>query len=320
MSRGRKFFHGDHPPALAWWRGPWFDAGSNLAKKFSNPNFPTLMKTPDNDSETSPNPEIKSVIPHEGWHVLHLFYRVDYGLWEDLSPQEMMERRTRFVETVQKAREHEDTQVLSFAMSAPFDVGFMVLTPDLQVANAIEKRLSRALGPDVLALEYSYLSVTESSEYTTSDDDYEKQLREQGEPEIEAKMQEFRERMKHYLQHRLYPKLPDWPVFCFYPMSKTRLPGANWYSLPFEERKQLMGGHARMGRQWSGKILQLITGSTGLDSHEWGVTLFAHDSKHINQIVYQMRFDEVSAKYGEFGPFYIGLQLEPGRILERLDL
>ena len=94
----------------------------------------------------------------------------------------------------------------------------------------------------------------------------------------------------------------------------------NWYSLEFEERRKLMGGHARTGRQYSGKILQLITGSTGLDTHEWGVSLFAHDTFQIKAIVYEMRFDEVSARFGEFGDFFIGLNLPVEEVMKKVCL
>jgi chlorite dismutase len=103
-------------------------------------------------------------------------------------------------------------------------------------------------------------------------------------------------------------------------MSKTRTPGANWFMLPFEERKQLMGGHARVGRKYAGRILQVITGSTGLDDHEWGVTLLSDDPAAIKEIVYEMRFDEVSAAYAEFGPFAVGLVMTPPDLAARLHL
>jgi chlorite dismutase len=126
--------------------------------------------------------------------------------------------------------------------------------------------------------------------------------------------------MAHYLKHRLYPVLPDWPVICFYPMSKRRSGNDNWYSLSFDERRRLMAGHARVGRTYSGRILQLITGSTGLDEYEWGVTLLAKDTIDIKSIVYEMRFDEVSARYAEFGDFYIGLQLPLDELFRRVCL
>jgi len=109
-------------------------------------------------------------------------------------------------------------------------------------------------------------------------------------------------------------------VCCFYPMSKRRWPGENWYELPFDERKHLMGGHARVGRQYAGRVLQLITGSTGIDDWEWGVTLLADDPVALKDIVYEMRFDPVSARYAEFGPFFTGLVLSPADACRRVGL
>jgi chlorite dismutase len=126
--------------------------------------------------------------------------------------------------------------------------------------------------------------------------------------------------MESYADARLHPRLPHHRVIAFYPMSKTRVPDANWYSLPFEERKRLMGGHARVGRRYAGRILQLITGSTGLDDWEWGVTLLADDPVAVKEIVYEMRFDEVSAVYGEFGPFWVGLVMDARTLLDRVGI
>jgi peroxiredoxin len=108
-------------------------------------------------------------------------------------------------------------------------------------------------------------------------------------------------------------------MICFYPMSKRR-DDDNWYALPFDERKRVMGGHARIGRTFAGRVLQLITGSVGLDDWEWGVTLVADDPAVLKEIVYEMRFDEASARYAEFGPFVTGLLLEPSDALARVGL
>lgn len=275
----------------------------------------------------SDNREIHPLIPREGWHVIHLFYHIDHGQWAILSEEERREAKTNLTELVGEIRSTPDTHLLAFSIATPkADMGFMLLTPDLQVANHFEKQLTLSLGPDILTPVYSYLSQTESSEYTTTREQYaeetlvaEKGLK-PGSEEYNAALKEFDDRMAHYLKHRLYPILPDWPAICFYPMSKRRSGPDNWYSLPFEERKRLMAGHARTGRTYSGRILQLITGSTGLDEHEWGVTLLAKDTIDIKSIVYEMRFDEVSARYGEFGDFYIGMQLPLNLLFRRLCL
>ncbi|MFU8893486.1 MAG: hydrogen peroxide-dependent heme synthase [Luteolibacter sp.] len=271
--------------------------------------------------------KIHPLVPREGWHVMHLFYHIDHGQWALLSEEERREAKTNLTELVGEIRSTPNTHLLAFSIATPkADLGFMLLTPDLQVANLYEKQITLSLGPDILTPVYSYLSQTESSEYTTTREQYaeetlvaEKGLKPES-PEYEAALKEFDDRMAHYLKHRLYPVLPDWPAICFYPMSKRRNGADNWYSLPFVERKRLMAGHARTGRTYSGRILQLITGSTGLDEHEWGVTLLAKDTIDIKSIVYEMRFDEVSARYGEFGDFYIGMQLPLDVLFRRLCL
>ena len=273
------------------------------------------------------NQEVTPLVPREGWHVMHLFYHVDHAQWALYSDEEQRQAKTRLTELVQEIRATPDTHLLIFSVATPkADLGFMLLTPDLQVANIFEKQLSLSLGPEILSPTYSYLSQTEGSEYTTTREQYsaetligEKGLTE-GTPEFEAALKEFDERMAHYLKHRLYPVRPDWPVICFYPMSKRRNGGDNWYALDFEARKKLMAGHARVGRTYSGRILQLITGSTGLDEYEWGVTLLAKDTIDVKSIVYEMRFDEVTARFGEFGDFYIGMQLPLDVLFRRICL
>lgn len=267
------------------------------------------------------------LVPTEGWHVLHLYYHVDHGHWSTLTGDEQRIAKTQLTELVQEIRTTPDTQLLIFSVATPkADLGFMLLTPDLQVANAFEKRLTLSLGPDVLNPAFSYLSQTERSEYTTTREQYgedtlkgEKGLAEDSE-EFAAGLKEFDERMEHYTQHRLYPVLPDWPAICFYPMSKRRSGKDNWYSLDFEARRELMKGHAKVGRTYSGRILQLITGSTGLDEAEWGVTLLAKDTTEFKNIIYEMRFDEVSARYADFGDFYIGMQLPLDELFRRVCL
>lgn len=276
-----------------------------------------------NDTPTS----IPHLTPKEGWHVMHLFYQIDHSQWNLMNREEKREAKTRLASLVQEICERDDAQVLSYAVATPkADLGFMLLMPDLHDITAFEKRLTLSLGIDVLQPVYSYLSHTERSEYTTTREQYgaetliaEKGMKE-GSDEFIAALKEFDERMEHYTQHRLYPVLPDWPAFCFYPMSKRRLGEDNWYSLDYETRRKLMKGHATTGRKYSGRILQLITGSTGLDEHEWGVTLLAKDTYDLKAIVYEMRFDEVSAKYGEFGDFYIGMHMPLVNIYERLLL
>lgn len=206
--------------------------------------------------------------PRLGWGVLHLFWKAG----PEVDPE-------RIVSAVKHA-EGAGLQVVTAALLGhKADLCTMALGPDLRRLRALQTELRRG----GLVLAGSYASLTEVSEYA------------QGIPE------EMR-------QARLYPELPPAgkPAFCFYPMSKRRAGEWNWYALGYEERKELMVGHGAVGRTFRGKVLQLITGSTGLDDFEWGVTLFAEHPDDLKDCVYQMRFDPASAHYAEFGPFWTG--------------
>jgi chlorite dismutase len=203
--------------------------------------------------------------------VLHLFCHVPVagGLDADVLRQAV------------HAAEADGYQVIPVALLGhKADMGLMVLGPDLWRLREFQSAVQRS-GAAVAA---SYVSLTEISEYAA------------GVPE------EMR-------QARLYPQLPPEgkTAFCFYPMSKRRSAEHNWYSLDFESRKELMMGHGKVGRTFHGRILQVITGSTGLDEFEWGVTLFGVHPDDLKDCVYEMRFDEASAHYAEFGPFYTGM-------------
>jgi len=208
-------------------------------------------------------------------------------------------------------------QVIAFSvLGGRADVGLMALGPDLDALDRLTKDvLSGPLDPVD-----SFVSLTELSEYTVTEDDERARLQAEGAPDVEAALAAWRERMATYRDARLHPRLPRRRLIAFYPMAKTRAPGANWYALPFEERKRLMLGHARVGRGYAGRVLQLITGATGLDDWEWGVTLLADDPGAVKSIVYEMRFDEVSAVYGEFGSFWTGLVMDPAEAFARAGL
>jgi hydrogen peroxide-dependent heme synthase len=265
-----------------------------------------------------------ALVSEEGWHCLHLFYRIEYGQWQLLSREEQTAAKTNLARLVQEIRAIDSTQLLTLSAVTPkADLGFMLITPDLQTANSIDKQLSLSLGADVLTPVYCYLSLTEESEYITTDEEFVQTLDNEtrsNPAKLEQALAGFRERMKHYRQERVYPTLPDWPVVCFYNMSKRRGEQRNWYALPYDERRKLMKGHAAVGREFAGKVKQLITGSTGLDDAEWGVTLFARDTFQIKAIVYKMRFDPVSAEYAEFGEFFVSIQLPLDELFRRLQL
>ncbi len=141
------------------------------------------------------------------------------------------------------------------------------------------------------------------------DDIYQAELAERAKVELESP----------HLRKRLYPVLPEqMPYVCFYPMDKRRAAEQNWYTQDLDERSRMMQEHGKTGRNYAGKVLQIVTGAIGLDAWEWGVTLFAADPLAFKKLVTDMRFDEVSAKYAEFGDFYVGKRVEPRVWLERL--
>jgi len=179
-----------------------------------------------------------------------------------------------------KSAEADDCQVISAAiLGHKADFAFMALAPDWRTLRTLQTALQRA-GIDVVD---SYVSITEVSEYA------------KGMPE-------------HMLQARLHPQIPPegLDAFCFYPMTKKREAHANWFATPFEERNEMMLDHGKSGRAYAGRVAQLVTGSTGLDDFEWGVTLFAVSPDVVKEVVYTLRFDKGSALYGEFGTFYVG--------------
>ena len=188
--------------------------------------------------------------------------------------------------------EASDGQVVTVSMLGhKADIAFMALHKDWWALRRLQTGL-QAAGLDVVD---SFVSMTELSEYA------------QGIPEEMQKM-------------RLYPDLPpeEKPAWCFYPMSKKREPRDNWFTLPFDDRKALMYEHGTSGRQFAGRIVQLITACTGVDDWEWGVTLFGQHPDDLKDVVYTMRFDEASAIYGEFGTFYTGIVASPQDALAAL--
>jgi hydrogen peroxide-dependent heme synthase len=164
-----------------------------------------------------------------------------------------------------------------------------------------------------LRLAYDYLSVTEAGLYhATAEVAREREPRSAGyEEELAIRAEE--ELASPHVRTRLYPVVPEEMRYVsFYPMSKRRIEGQNWYTLPIEERNRLMREHGLTGRRYGGRVFQVITGSVGLDDWEWGVTLFSRDPLEFKRIVTEMRYDEASSVYSEFGEFYTGIRVAPG--------
>ena len=263
----------------------------------------------------------------QGIHVLHLFYRIDRRRWSELPGPASAEAQAQLEALCTRLPGPAHPRLLTYAnLGGKADLAFVLFAAELQNLGAWQHELEACFPPGTLLPTYSFLSVTELPEYVTTDEDLRRMLQSGekkltlGSPEFEAAFGAAKLRNDEYLHYRLYPELPDWEIMSFYPMSKKRDQADNWYMLGQEARKELMKGHAKTGRKFAGRISQLITGSTGLDDWEWGVTLMAHQVDALKEIVYEMRFDEVSARYGDFGPFYVNLRLPPPELWAHLRL
>jgi hydrogen peroxide-dependent heme synthase len=260
-----------------------------------------------------------------GIHVMHLFYRIDRSRWHGTDAAASRQTREALEAFLAQYRAPSHPRIVPFVnVGGKADLVFMLYAEELGQIGKMQRTLEGCFPAGSLHTVYSYLSVTELPEYVTTEADMIRGLQEEGlrpgTDAYNARFEAAKKRQAEYEQYRLYPELPDWEVMGFYPMNKRRDGADNWYMLDFETRKKLMGGHARVGRKFAGRVSQLITGSTGVDDWEWGVTLMAHQVDSLKEIVYEMRFDEVSARYGEFGTFYINLRMEPQDIWEHLGL
>jgi peroxiredoxin len=260
----------------------------------------------------------------KGIHVLHLFYRINRAAWAQAGGVSEGVRG-KIEELCRMKSAASNPRLTTYAnIGGKADLVFMITAAELGQLGQIHRDIEAAFPAGTLETVYTFLSITELPDYVTSEEDMRQSLiaekLEPGSEAFETRLKALKERHAQYEHFRLYPELPDWEVMAFYPMSKRRSGGDNWYSLDFAKRKELMAGHARVGRKYAGRISQLITGSTGLDDWEWGVTLMAHQVDALKEIVYEMRFDEVSARYGEFGPFYVNLRLQPADLWQHLRL
>jgi chlorite dismutase len=235
----------------------------------------------------------------EGWYALHQLYTVDRRALRSLTATVARDLRCSTGESLGGiAREATDgwSAVVSLVGSTA-DVLFMHFRPTLDDLRDVQRRVDR-------------LPVMELGLYQLA-------AHGQDDPQREARLRAERE-SPHTLR-RLYPPIPEnMPYVSFYPMSKRRDTGQNWYTLPLTDRSRLMHSHGLTGRRYAGRVTQIITGAIGFDKWEWGVTLFAKDPVDFKKLVTEMRFDEASSKYAEFGDFYVGRLVEPEAWLDEM--
>ncbi|MDQ0232210.1 hydrogen peroxide-dependent heme synthase [Metabacillus malikii] len=235
----------------------------------------------------------------DGWYCLHDFRSIDWSAWKLLTNEERQEALQEFNGLLAKwtttEAEEKGSHAVYSIVGQKADFMMMILRPTMDELNQIELEFNKTKLAEFTIPTYSYVSVVELSNYLageSNEDPYQN-------PHVRA---------------RLYPKLPQSQYACFYPMDKRRQGNDNWYSLSMDERRELMKSHGLIGRSYAGKVKQIITGSVGFDDYEWGVTLFSDDVLQFKKLVYEMRFDEVSARYGEFGAFFVGTHLDADKL------
>lgn len=240
----------------------------------------------------------------EGWYALHDFRTIDWASWKMVSAEERAQALDEFLSlTAEWAATEEQKQgstAIYSVVGQKADIVFMHLRPTLEELNELENKFNKSRLAEFTVPTYSYVSVVELSNYVGSSD---------VDPETDP-----------YIQGRLKPILPKTNHICFYPMNKKREGQDNWYMLSMEERKNMMRSHGMIGRSYAGRVKQIISGSVGFDDYEWGVTLFADDAITFKKLIYEMRFDEVSARYGEFGAFFVGNLLSEDKITKLLEV
>jgi chlorite dismutase len=255
--------------------------------------------TPENQTPAHP-PETL-----EGWYALHQVFSAPAS-----NDVDAMGVRERSLETLEQPA--AGWSAVSQLVGSKADILAVHFRPTLEELATVQAGMRQVACAFQLNLTYSFLSVTEAGLYhltaqlareaaarggTAGDQAYAADLAQRA----------AAERENPHVQRRLFPQLPpDMPYVCFYPLSKRRETGQNWYQLSLDERSRLMQAHGLTGRRYAGRVLQIITGAIGFDAWEWGVTLFAKDPLDFKKLVTDMRFDEVSAKYAEFGDFYVG--------------
>lgn len=237
----------------------------------------------------------------EGWYALHDFRRIDWAALGLLTPgdrDEILEEAVAFLQEAEAVKDApEGSSALYSVIGHKADLLLLHLRPTMDELLALERGFNRLRLASFTTQPYSYFSVTELSLYEAS---------------ARGGSDSPEELMKSpFVLKRLKPQIPDHPYICFYPMNKKRGEQVNWYTASMEERRTLMRQHGTTGRKYADQITQMITGSYGLDDWEWGVTLFAVDPLPVKKLVQEMRFDDVSAIYAEFGTFLNGRRLAP---------
>jgi chlorite dismutase len=279
------------------------------------------MATTSKPAMTSTSQELYGVpITLEGSSVLHQMFRFRWAEWRKLTDAQRHEITREAASALEKMEQDVNGQSALFSMLAKGDLLLVHFRNSFDQLKQAELELTRLSLSDYLELTTSYLSVVELGLYESSVKLF-RSLREKGiephSPEWNAAIADTITRQTEAMRPRLFPEIPSARYICFYPMDRRRGEDKNWYSLPIEERQRQMEEHGLVGRRYAGTVKQIITGSIGFDDWEWGVDLFADDPLIFKKLIYEMRFDEVSAVYALFGKFFVGVRV-PASGLEQL--
>lgn len=262
----------------------------------------------------------------EGSSVLHQFFRFDWKAWRSCAEREREKIAAGFAAALKKLeRAGDDAPVRSALYSQLGHKGDLILVhfrDSFEALNQVELDLAQTEMYGFLEQKHSYVSVVELGLYESSRKTYEA-ASEKGfaahSAEWNAEIAESLKRSAEAMAPRIFPAVPEAKYLCFYPMDRKRGEQVNWYSVPFAERQRMMHEHGMIGRRYGDRVKQIITGSIGFDDWEWGVDLFAEDPVVFKKLIYEMRFDEVSAVYALFGQFYIGVRLQIDKLHAWLD-
>jgi chlorite dismutase len=257
----------------------------------------------------------------EGLSVLHQMFRFRWPEWRKLGLGRRQEVASETASVLTPSEEAGQSALYSM-LGHKGDLMLVHFRDSFDELNAAELQLNRTALQEYLEPTHSYLSVIELGLYDSTVKLF-RHLAERGvmplSEEWNREVQETMERQRQAMHPRLYPKIPDSRYLCFYPMDRKRGEGKNWYTLPIEERQRQMEEHGTVGRRYAGKVQQIITGSIGFDDWEWGVDLFAPEPMVFKKLIYEMRFDQVSAEYAAFGQFFVGVRCPLEKLGEWLE-
>jgi hydrogen peroxide-dependent heme synthase len=251
----------------------------------------------------------------EGSALLHQFFRFDWKAWRSCAEGEGSKMVAEFTSALQRLERSSDGKVQTGLFSELGHKGDLILVhfrDSFEALNQVELELAQTALYDFLIPTHSYVSVVELGLYESSRKTYESASAkgfDNHTPEWNAEVEASLKRGAEAMKSRLFPSIPEAKYLSFYPMDRKRGEQVNWYTVPFMERQRMMHEHGMIGRRYGDVVKQIISGSIGMDDWEWGVDLFADDPVVFKKLIYEMRFDEVSAVYALFGQFYLGLRL-----------